>query len=437
MTNTYIRNNRSLSTTRRRFLDSVAYSGLSSRMIKSSPLLAGLLANRYAYSQNKVRRVVFVYTPLGAPQNRWLPSPTGLNKATEGFAGTEKDCHFHDTYVVNAGFGIMRAALGEVRWGNDWTCDTIDHQIANVLGVTSPFPSLQLGVQSHAQGEWSRLSTRGVLGVPLLDGPAKAYSAIFSTNTAQSLNQKQSTITALQDAMQCDKNLLSHDERITMERYEHSLAQLQGKLSPIVDDVQACSPKPLDLSHTPGAMSFIDEAKLQAEVLTQALECGMTNVGVLQLSNETGDFIGSDPTFTGGMHVATCGSPPGSDHYANLLNDLSGCIAHLIKLLSERDDPAVPGTKLIDNTLVLQVSSLGDGPNHGPNGAPCVIGTRIPEFKTGVITPQSSLRSTNLKILQTVAVGLGLEEYIGKQNHHCIWPCAGEHDADFYGHFLT
>ena len=181
---------------------------------------------------------------------------------------------------------------------------------------------------------------------------------------------------------------------------------------------------------------FAEYARVQAQMITQAFACGLTNVATLQLSNTLGEFFAHDQSFSGTYHEAFHGS------YANTeaaVNYTGACVAHFIKLLRDTEDPAVPGTHLLDNTVLVQVTDHGDGSNHTPDYGPNLIATRLPAFRTGVAISQAGYgrsEDTNLGVLQAVAVGLGLEAYIGKQSHHCIWPCA-EGFGGIYEDLLT
>lgn len=431
-------NNSQMNRSRRKFLDFIAKSGVTAPALKSSTLVAGLMANRFAQANEGVKRVVFVYTPLGVPQGLWLPHANGMNAATKPFEGLQSLCHFHQTYINGGGFGLMWKALGEVRFVRDWTGDTIDHQIGSVLGMTTPFPTLHLGVQSQygAPESFSRKNQQPALP---LDSPAQAYDTLFgqSGGTApphfRHNLQKQNILDAHLEAINCSRQQLSSAERLTIEHYESSLNALKAKLGESSVNAQACfrpawNAQGFSLARpTAGRPVFLEEAFLQAEILTHALACGLTNVATLQLSDDYGSFIPHDTEFRGDMHQATCSSPL-PNAYVEVVNYLNRCIVYLIEQLAERDDPAVPGTKLIDNTVVVQVSNQGDGPNHNGSGAPILIATKMPSFRTGIARLTSG---NNLRSLQTVAVGLGLEAYIGQESHHCIWPCGRGIDTDY------
>ena len=106
------------------------------------------MATRAAHAQSGVKRVVFVYTPDGAPNGLWLPNGAVLNQASLAYEGLQSVCNFREVEVIGSGHGLPRKCLGELRWGSDWTGDTIDQQIASVLG-NEPDPGWSGVVDQH------------------------------------------------------------------------------------------------------------------------------------------------------------------------------------------------------------------------------------------------------------------------------------------------
>jgi hypothetical protein len=47
------------------------------------------------------------------------------------------------------------------------------------------------------------------------------------------------------------------------------------------------------------------------------------------------------------------------------------------------DDVGPDGQKLIDSTVFVQVTCMGNGMTHNPDNAPFLVATRMPGFKSG------------------------------------------------------
>jgi len=52
---------------RRDFLAMLSKAGVTGALVRAAPLVGGLMATRHAHAQGRMQRVVFVYTPNGAP----------------------------------------------------------------------------------------------------------------------------------------------------------------------------------------------------------------------------------------------------------------------------------------------------------------------------------------------------------------------------------
>jgi hypothetical protein len=156
------------------------------------------------------------------------------------------------------------------------------------------------------------------------------------------------------------------------------------------------------------SVPFEHTAQLQSDILVAALQCGLTNVMTLQLGWHQQVWYGHDTSYQGDHHSSAHAS--GAAENAEMTNYLNRCVAYLVRKLVETDDPAVPGTKLIDNTVLVQVTDMGDGRDHSGDAGPSMIATRMPSFKQGTVTSGGD----NLMVLEAVVEGLGLGAHKGR-----------------------
>lgn len=424
-TNALIHNNR------RQFLGLLTKAGVGGALLRASPLVGGLMATRAAHAQSGIQRVVFVYTPDGAPNGLWLPDGTTLNRATRAYEGLQAVCNFREVEVLDSGHGLARKCLGALRWGSDWSGDTIDQQIASVIGVNSPYPSYTLGVQTNPQEVVGRKAGDAV---PAQDSPAAAYEQLFgaappTSDRAGFLAKKRSVMDVNRAALAELEGRLGAFERQTIEKHAAALQEVEARLAESVsyEPSEACAAPAWNTNGYPttgpipgGEVGvFAHQAELQADIIVAALQCGLTNVMTLQLGWHQAVWYGHDTTYRGDHH-GSCHSATAEDN-AEMTNYLSRCVAYLVRRLVDTDDPAVPGTKLIDNTVVVQVTDMGDGRDHSGANGPNMIATRMAGFKQGTV----GRGGTNHQVLEAVVEGMGLGQYKGTDlNAHKIWPCA-------------
>jgi len=417
-----------LASGRRDFMKLAASAGISAAMLRAAPLLGGLLANRAARAQSTaIKRAVFVYTPGGAPRGLWLPSGGTLNAATRAFDGLQDLCNFREVEVKESGHGLARKCLGQLRWDSDWTGDTIDQQIASVLSESTPFQSYVLGVQTSTEDYVVR---RSGASVPAENSPAAVYGQLFgggapTTDTAGFLARQRSVMDVNRAALM-ELQARTGSLGRAFEKHAEALDELEQR---IVDT--AMTPRPEGCTSpawnaggyaTTGETSvpFEHTAQLQSDIIVAALQCGLTNVMTLQLGWHQQTWYGHDTRYKGDHHSSAHASV--AEDTAEMTNYLGRCIAYLVRRLVETDDPAVPGTKLIDNTVLVQVTDMGDGRDHSGEAGPSMIATRLPGFKQGTVTRGGN----NLMVLEAVVEGLGLGAYKGMTAAtHKIWPCAG------------
>ncbi|MEL7369651.1 MAG: DUF1552 domain-containing protein [Myxococcota bacterium] len=421
--------NETVNRSRRDFLGLLSKAGVSAAMYRAAPLVGGLMATRSAHAQGNVKRAIFVYTPDGSPNGLWLPNGTTLNASTLAYEGLQNICNFREVDVVASGHGNARKALGALRWGQDWTGDTIDQQIASVISATMPYESVQLGVWTNINDTVSRKSGDRIA---FQTSPAAAYEQLFSgpppgNDGAAFLARKRSVMDVNKAALDALKGRLGTFERQLLDKHETALQRVEQRLVDSVsfEPAEGCASPAWNAGGYPQTNGesnypFLHTAELHSDVIVAAMQCGLTNSVTLQLGWHQAEWTAHNTNYKG-THHNSCHSSSNPADNAEMTNYLSQCIAYLINRLVEEEDPAVPGTRLIDNTVVVQVTDMGDGTDHSGGNGPNMVATRMPTFKQGTVTQGGN----NLQVLEAVVEGLGLSAFKGTDvNAHRIWPCA-------------
>lgn len=90
---------------RRNFLEFMGKAGISSKLLNSSALAAGVFANRYALANNEqTKRLVYCYLPSGAANGSWLPMAVDqMNVCTKPYGpdgyNVADICYFREVNV--------------------------------------------------------------------------------------------------------------------------------------------------------------------------------------------------------------------------------------------------------------------------------------------------------------------------------------------------
>jgi len=308
---------------RRDFLKMLGKTGISTGVLRGSALAGGLIANRFAQAQNDVKRLCVVWCSNGSPPGLWLPNSNGLNTSTKAYEGVQEVCNFRESQIVNSGHGLIRKALGQLRWVNDWTADTLDQQIASVIGTTTPFQSIALGVQTlsnHGGVPHDYIGRKSGMVVVPQDSPETAFNSLFGyTDWRSDKALGKSVLDVNRDGLNRLKNKLGQFERETLDKHISILETLEMRLgaTPSGDVKQGnCGFKNWNALVTDREQrlqngtwgSFGHHSKLQSDIIVNAFACGMTNVATLQLGGDAGDWVADGTQFSRTYHNS-CHTP--------------------------------------------------------------------------------------------------------------------------------
>lgn len=385
---------------RRKFFEVVSKAGISSSLLRLSPLVGGMMANRNAAAAEGLnKRVVFLSFPGGAPAGSWMPSSTSsMNASTTGYLPVAGYCNFYEVNVPGGGHGGTHASLGG-------GANTMDVQLANTLGASTPYSAINLGIEVGTSNDV--IGRRNGTVVHPEDSPERAFSQLFSApppgGAAAVIYQKQKTaLDANKEALAALRLALGQEERERLDTHLEAIERIDKRLN---DASQFVPPEGCANPTLPAESSGIEGAAkqimLQSDIAVTALRCGLTNVVTIQLDDSQCDWR-YQGSFSEGHHQ-TCHGRSRND-VVEIMKYLSNAGAYLIQSLIDTPDPA--GGKLIDSTVFMQVTEMGDGMTHVQSGAPYILATNMPGFRKGTVGGGGDNRS----LLGDLANGLGMSD---------------------------
>lgn len=383
---------------RRKFFEVIAKAGVATPMLRAFPLVGGMLANRYAAANDMAnKRVLFLSIPGGAPAGSWMPSSiNNMNDFSEGYASVASYCNFYSVDVPGGGHGGTHASLG----GGP---NTLDVQLANTIGNSTPYSAYNLGVGVGRSGDV--LGRRNGAAVRPEDSPARAFSQLFGAappgGEAERLYSRQkAALDANKSALDALKSVFGQEER---ERLDTHLAAIE-RIDRRLEDASAYVPaegcaEPILPSESVAGDPIQTDMKLQSDIAVAALRCGLTNVATIQLDDSQCDWR-YNGSFSEGHHQTQHGRS--RNDVIEIGRYLSHLGAYAIQQLIDAPDPA--GGRLIDSTVFMLVTEMGDGMNHSQSGAPYILATNMPGFNKGTVGGGGSNRT----LLGDLTQGLGL-----------------------------
>lgn len=392
---------------RRSFMNIIAKSGISAGLLKTIPLLGGVMSARHAMAADLTnKRVVFLYIDSGSAAGSFMPtSSTQMAPASVKYGPGAGNydvaglCGFREVNVITGGHESAQNSLGSPNDGSH----TMDRRLADAFAAESngsgvaTLKSIYLGVGASGR-PCSNMS-------PVKENPAQAIQDIFGgvgVITPPSDNTGQLAYTAQLRAINSIKNRLSSAEAIRLEEHVATLDKIKTSITTSSGSSSSVSGGTCTTPATRSTQHFVDAGKLQADIILAALACGITKIATLQMGTEQGAWLGHNTTFTRNFHDAAH-STPNANAFIELNRYANEVPAYFIDKLRTTRGP--DNRPLIETTVFVQVTCMGDGTNHSANNAPFIVATQMPGFRQG-FSKQSG--GTVRELVGAIPKGLGI-----------------------------
>ncbi|MEJ2044957.1 MAG: DUF1552 domain-containing protein [Reinekea sp.] len=411
---------------RRSFLKFIGQAGISLPVLQASGLGAGLMLSRQAMAAGETpRRVIFIYVPGGTPNggsNTYLPdSDFNLKSCSQPLDNVKDECvFFKDVEIVGGGgHGLTPRVLGAFGDNNK---GSIDLALEDTIGATSPIASLRLGVMATAGSNSTPVSARGwTVVTDIQDNPQTAFDRLFGGSVDSSPIGTKRDLLRLSANKQALKSLKGKLGVYEQQRLDQHLASI-NKLSQDITNasssdggIAGCSNvlfNPNGYATEQVKANFTHLFDLQVENALLALKCELTKVVTIQIATDAAAFSapGLDSDYHSSIHSGSLA------FYESYRIYLSERVAHLIKRLQEEDDGN--GGRMIDSTLVVQVTETADGSQHSAGGQDVKgVGGHAPFMFAGggsAINRKSIVSASNHhRILDVVTDYMGVQGTIG------------------------
>jgi hypothetical protein len=405
------------------------------------PLLDAMIPAATALAQTPakpVRRLGFVYIPMGCDHGRWTPAGQGtlgelspilspldpvkeqLTVVTnlrleQSYPGT------HDT--ANAGF--LSAAFAKHTESSDYYLGTTADQVAaKQIGRDTQLPSLELamdlnplaGVCNNGYAcvyqnclSWSSPTTP----LPSEAHPRVVFERLFGEGESAdgrrtALRARASLLDSFSDDIARLKRRVGMTDRVRVDQYLDTIREIERQIQR-AEAGAASNPMP-DLDRPVGVpAAFADHAKLMFDLQVLAFQADITRVVTFQLArelnNRTYPEIGvPDPHHPTSHH----GNDP--EKLAKIAKINTFHVSLFAQFLEKLKSTPEGNGSLLDNTVYLYGSGLGNSSIHDHDNLPILVaggaacgmkGGRHIRYETG--TPLANL---HLTLLDRVGVRL-------------------------------
>jgi hypothetical protein len=331
---------------------------------------------------------------------------TGLDRTFQ--QGTDVHAQCASCYLSSAApFTVKQSA---------WPLNrTLDHIVADHVGNTTPFRTLEFSCNSHRDNKESlhfdNISWYGTGHVaPSIRDPRKVYRRLFGTQEIDTF--RNITDLVLEDARSMKRHLgISDREKFaeyfdsvrTIEEQMDKLEKMKGELSKVSFD------EPTE-AHLPRG----EYIRLMGDLMVVALQTGLTNVATFMVGPERWDT----PFLYESLFDKPRSHHQMSHNQGKFLDDLLRVdrfhmeqFAYLVEKMDQIKE--ADGSSLLDNTLFTYGSGLGDGATHQYSDLPTIVaGSGGGKLKTGQhLNLADGTPLANLWLTQAQAMGLKLDHF--------------------------
>jgi hypothetical protein len=415
------------SISRRGFLKKLGGVGLSGAMFKLSMLSGNMLWARSVFAADAPKRVIFVYTAGGAVPDLWMPSGSETNFTLPAMSAPLESVKQHCVFLKgislkDAGHGLTSKALG-----GHHVDMTLDLHMARTLGQATPFSQLQLGVISNGHGSITRYNWNEPA---YEDNPLNAFERLFGAGAAVTedlaTRQKRSVLDCNLEALTQMRNSLGSFEKSRLDEHTAAIQRIEARLSAAAQPVSggACTTPTFNSQGFSGAAdsdaNFDTIADLQCDVATLALKCDLTRVVSIMFGNHQSAFTVPESGSSTNLHSAIHGAPV--EEYTKYRSYFTSKLEYLIKNLANTQD--MDGNSLLDNTILLTVSDMGDARSHSGDDVPYMLaGGAGGALTTGRFLTFNGVSHNT--ILDTVAQAAGVDVNSSDYNRYGDGPISG------------
>ncbi len=299
--------------------------------------------------------------------------------------------------------------------GTAWPLDrTLDHLVADQVGHSTPFQTLEFSCNSHKDNKESiyfdNISWYGTGHLaPSIRDPRKMYQRLFSTKEID--RYRDITDLVLEDAHSLKRDLGYSDGQKFAEYFDsiRALETQMDRLEKMKSELAKVAMDEPPEAYLPRG----DYIKLMGDLMVVALQSGLTNVATFMVGPERWDTpylfeeISDKPL---SHHQMSHNQTKMIDQLLEVDRFHMEQYVYLLDKMSQVME--ADGTTLLDNTLFTYGSGLGDGSTHQYNDLPIIVAGGGKRSRTGQhINMPEGTPLANLWLTQARLMGLNRDRF--------------------------
>ena len=339
----------------------------------------------------KPQRLFAICNNLGVLPDHFFPSQAGRDYE---FSPYLKELSAHrDDFTVLSGVhhpGVDGAHSSDVSFltaaphpggGGFRNTISLDQYVAGKIGHHTRFPSLTLGVNAAAGRRSLSWTPSGVL-IPCEDSASSVYKKLFLQGSEKEIEKQieklklgESIMDTVAEQSRALNRRLGASDRDRMDQYTTAVRETERRMKKAREWERL--PKPIPSAERPinpgGPAAYMEKTRLMYQMARLAFETDSTrSITLLLDSNNSPAIDVSDIQISDGYHNL---SHHGKDEkkLAQLEAIDRNHMRLIGQLISEFKDSKDGGVSLLDNSLILYGSNLGDANKHTTNNMPMLV----------------------------------------------------------------
>lgn len=371
----------------------------SAALALAAPFYRLLEAPSRARAATTAKRIILWFSPNGTLHEHWRPIGSGASFSFSAGSILEPLAAHKSQLLVLDGLDFERARGGSHEGGMEHMLTggggpSVDQLIAQqlsalgpgaapALGASTPFSSIELGVQTSAWG--AGIQTRMSYNeahefVHPEDDPLAAYKRLFGavagtpSELDASLAAKRSVLDLVKGELSGLQRELGTLERKKLDAHLDALRSLERRLTPGGSAACGGVVAPM-IADAKSNAAFADAGDAQMELLVSAAACDLARVLSLQWSHTVSPAIFSWAGVNEGHHELSHKDDANTAGIADFVTAerwIAGRFALFLDKLAATDDPTGGGS-LLDTSTVVWTKELGDSRLHDFKSVPFVI----------------------------------------------------------------
>jgi len=303
-------------------------------------------------------------------------------------------------------------------WGSG---QSLDQYLAMRLAPNTAYKSLQIGVHVRDTEVRARIAYAAAdQPIPPREDPKDVFAALFGMASgddpalARLWAQRKSIFDANNAETERVKKLVGADDRTKLDAHLTAMRDVEtrlvgmpgmGSTPPPATCTKPGAPADVDLKNDD---LYLESEQVQMDLAVAALACDLTRILTFQWSYSESEHLFQFLNITGNHHAISHDFSQSGTNY-DAYNKIQTWYAQQFAYLLTKMDSYKEGSRsLLDNSIVLWATEIGESTTHDLTMMPYVLaGSAGGKIRAGRLLDYSSSRRDNNQMLVSIANAMG------------------------------